>query len=1174
MIVPVLSGISVEAAKLLNYSARLKIVAEDPVSVAEYFNLFVEIVVEKIFKKGLFGKYVAHYGVVETQGRGGLHLHCLLWIDGVPEPAELNRRLREENEFRQRVVQYREFLVCESLDEEIMSAVNDGSASSTQSLDAPVSIDITQPAFLKEASLLASQVNMHKRTHTASCRKFGTKECRFNFPRSLIPESVYDETTGGILSSRNNEWLNPYNLVLMYLLRCNHDIQLLSTSSDALALIYYITDYATKRQLKSYELFNFIAAGIKKLRNDLNVNSETEEALSLSRRGLMKCINTIGSTQEISGPLCALQILYEKESYTNEIFVNVNWKSILLWYERHMSSREHRTLIENWDDDQVVFSHQPRHGLSNLRIDYVFRGSDNNIDKINLYTYASTVYKDRGRISDVGKRCSFLLQHPQSQTHSQKIREKHESCVVLIGKAFPDFEKEKEDFCSAMLILLKPWSALEPLKLDDQSWEDAFHAFFDSAGPTTGNPFHDRYSIPSVTRLMRNIQSLKRCKDAAEVSRAEFAIDAALEEKSQSEDILGEFTEYDIQISDAENDLGSDGEIMILQLEERSTSSDSYLMSEIFTLRAFERLSSFVKSRNFTIPSFQYPHGITASENVQQWTEAQASTNEVSAEDEINCLRFQRLLQEVSIPFNVLQCLDGFDLVGVIGQKRMLNPEQRRAFAIVAIHEDEANGNNIMMYVGGAAGTGKSEVVKAIQEYFLIREKNHKLLLSASTGTAASKLSGNTIHSLCKISINHKSEDEGTKRLSKKNLALRTSWAPVEYLIIDEISMVSADLLGKISTTLQYAKECPDKPFGGVNVIAFGDFFQFPPVFGWPLYSNVVHRDNGQRESNRFIEDSLTGLHAWQQFENVVMLTKNYRQERDVRYQQLLLNHLENGLTTEDIHLLKSRVISPVLEPPGDVQIIVNRNTLRTTINDHFIEDICRTQQLQLTTVVAADSCSNAAFNMDQPGMREKLLSMDDNKTEQLPGILKLFVGMRCMVTANVDTAKGLSNGSLGVIYSIPESSNDDRPSYILFKLRDESQVLYNGLPPGVVPIFQRTGSFKVRLKNRQKSSVTIRRRQFPLVPAYAITDYKSQGETLQSALLDIRRPPTGNWASFFALYVLLSRVATLDGLYLIHDFDEAVFKSRPPAEINHLMEKLRQLNDRTKTLFDARHMQ
>jgi hypothetical protein len=200
--------------------------------------------------------------------------------------------------------------------------------------------------------------------------------------------------------------------------------------------------------------------------------------------------------------------------------------------------------------------------------------------------------------------------------------------------------------------------------------------------------------------------------------------------------------------------------------------------------------------------------------------------------------------------------------------------------------------------------------------------------------------------------------------------------------------------------------------------------------------------------------------------------------------------------------------------------------------------------------------------------MREHLLNLDDSKTDGLMGKLKLFVGMRCMVTANIDTANGLSNGSVGFIYFIPDTPVNERPAYLLLKLRDREDLLYKGLPPGVAPLFIRSGTFKIRLKNRQKSSVTIRRLQFPLVPAYAVTDYKSQGETLQAGLLDIRKPPTGNWASFFALYVLLSRVATLEGLFLIYDFDESVFKARAPRELVSYMDQLRILDQTTRSSF------
>jgi ATP-dependent DNA helicase PIF1 len=799
-------------------------------------------------------------------------------------------------------------------------------------------------------------------------------------------------------------------------------------------------------------------------------------------------------------------------------------------------------------------------------MDYVFRGVENNMSLMNLYTYASTVYKVLTTRAGKSNTSPFLMQHPQSESHMQRIKEQKESCVVLIGKSFPDFNKEREEFCFAALILLKPWSVQQPLKTDDESWESAFNSFFENVNDETGNPFYRRYSIPGVKRIIGNIQSLKRCKDAAEVSRAEFAIDPEREEVPHSADILEDVADYRDSSNDIEDAFDGDGEILLFQLEEPSNSGDAYLVNEMFTLRAFERVAWLVSTKDIAVASFQHdaiqssPDAVTYWENVQ--TLHEKTVEESAAELSI---RYSRLVKSLSIPMEVLLKLD-IDIIKVIGRKRCLNTEQKRAFQIVACHEFNEDGEKLLMYVGGGAGTGKSEIVKALQEYFLLRKTTNKLVLSASTGTAASKLSGNTIHSLCMMSKHQTSTEEGTRRLSKKNVQLRRKWASVEYLIIDEISMISADLLYDVNCVLQYAKECPDKLFGGVHVVAFGDFFQFPPVFGWPLYAGITH--NGDREMTQFVSDSIQGLHLWKQFEKVVILTKNYRQQRDLRYQALLQNHLENGLTTDDIQLLKSRIIGPDLQPPADTQIVVNRNSLRSAINNYFVDGVSTSQNLRTLTVIAEDSCRNSLFNVDQPGMREHLLNLDDSKTDGLMGKLKLFVGMRCMVTANIDTANGLSNGSVGFIFFIPDTPVNERPAYLLLKLRDREDLLYRGLPPGVAPLFLRSGTFKIRLKNRQKSSVTIRRLQFPLVPAYAVTDYKSQGETLQAGLLDIRKPPTGNWASFFALYVLLSRVATLDGLFLIYDFDESVFKARAPRELVSYMDQLRILDQTTRSSF------
>jgi hypothetical protein len=1154
---------------MLNYSARLKLVGEDPVSVAEFFNCFIGIVIEQIFKKGLFGKYLAHYGVVETQGRGGLHLHCLLWIEGVPESEALRRALRDDMDFQQRVVQYREFVVCESLCEEILYAESDGLWRGVENLNPPEKMDVSSVEFDKLVSLLATQVNIHKSSHTSSCRKFGAKECRFNFPREIVAASFFNEQTGSILSHRNHKWLNPYNKILMFLLRCNHDIQLLTTSADALALIYYITDYATKRQLKSYELFNFIAAGIRKFRND---PQQSEDAVSLSRKALMKCINTIGSSQEISGPMCALQILYEKESYTNENFVNINWMSVLFWYERHMCTMNDRQHVELWDDDQVVFLQQGQ--LSNLRTDYIFRGSENEIHLMNLYTYASTVYKVRDNASLSGKNLTapFVFQHPQYATHRQRIREKNESCVVLIGRRFPDFESEKEEFCAAILILLKPWSYSNSnvLKRDGESWYEAYTRFIEEIEEETGNPFYQKYSIPNVHKLVTNIQSLKRCRDAAEVSRAEFERQKV---SAESEDILEEFVEYDIPLSDVEDGIVEEGDMLLFQIEQSNLSKDSQLVSEVFVLNAFERISWLLHPADFTIAltTSTLESGNVSNDNVELWIEAQKISKEnllTHSDADQNEGRTQ-LFRTLDISLDMIMFLNWVEYAELITEKRNLNSDQRRALILIARHESGESGDRsdcLRMYIGGAAGTGKSEIVKALKEYFLVRGCPQKLLLSASTGTAASKLSGNTIHSLCKLARNNKKSDDSSRRLSKKNIALRQQWAMVEYLVVDEVSMISADLLYEVHRVLQYAKECDNVPFGGVNIIAFGDFYQFPPVVGFPLYAKIQY---GDREPTQFIADSAHGLELFNGFDKVVILRTNYRQRTDPRYQQLLQNHLDGCLKDDDIKLLKSRVISANVKPPGDTQIIVNRNSLRSTINNHFVDEISRFNCLAVTTVLAEDSCSNSLFDLDLPGVRENLWNMDDSKTDCLAGILKIFVGMRCMITANIDTSKGLSNGSLGVIHHIPQSENDETPRYVLVKLLSRDDILYPDLPPGVAPVFVRKGSFKLKLKNRQKSSVTISRCQFPLIPSYAITDYKSQGDSLKSAILDIRKPPTGTWMSYFAIYVLLSRIASLNGLFIMYDFDESVFQSRPPDDIKSFMSRLKELDMATQVEFE-----
>ncbi len=115
----------------------------------------------------------------------------------------------------------------------LVSAANDASVFASQ--------------LNNDANLVASRVQMYSRTHNASCFKYGRNktECRFNFPRPMIPYSHIDNT-GSISLQRNNVWVNPWNPALPSILRSNHDVTFVASSNNAVALIHYITNYATK----------------------------------------------------------------------------------------------------------------------------------------------------------------------------------------------------------------------------------------------------------------------------------------------------------------------------------------------------------------------------------------------------------------------------------------------------------------------------------------------------------------------------------------------------------------------------------------------------------------------------------------------------------------------------------------------------------------------------------------------------------------------------------------------------------------------------------------------------------------------------------------------------------------------------------------------------------------
>ena len=147
----------------------------------------------------------------------------------------------------------------------------------------------------------------------------------------------------------------------------------------------------------------------------------------------------------------------------------------------------------------------------------------------------------------------------------------------------------------------------------------------------------------------------------------------------------------------------------------------------------------------------------------------------------------------------------------------------------------------LLAYIGGPGGTGKSQVIKAIQHLFLHCDKPSWLKSSAYTGTAASNINGRTLASLTlQKKIEKKDKHKSHLRVDMKDIAkLRERFGNNKFIIIDEVSMISTYQLSKLDARLKQAR-CSTLPFGGIHMLFFGDFIQYPPVCGSPLYRPIT----------------------------------------------------------------------------------------------------------------------------------------------------------------------------------------------------------------------------------------------------------------------------------------------------------------------------------------------
>ena len=365
----------------------------------------------------------------------------------------------------------------------------------------------------------------------------------------------------------------------------------------------------------------------------------------------------------------------------------------------------------------------------------------------------------------------------------------------------------------------------------------------------------------------------------------------------------------------------------------------------------------------------------------------------------------------------------------------------------------------------GAAGTGKTYLLNTFIAQ--ARKRGKKVSVTATTGLAATHLGGNTIHSWSGIGVNDYLPNNFFERLSKTR---RDVISKTDVLIIDEISMLHDFRLDMIDKVLRTVRE-NDQPFGGIQLVMSGDFFQLPPV----------NRPNEQGGGFVVYSD------AWQELQPAVLYLERQYRQNDERLLEIL-----TALRTGDVrrHHVEALLARTEVEPPdGD---ITELHTVNVDVDDINIQKLAE--------------LPGEERSYQQTTTGSKIYVENLQRSVLAPENLVIKLGALVMAVKN-SPQKLYANGSIGTVVDF-----EPLTEYPVVEFRDGHQVT-------MVPDI-----WELRDGERKRASIS----QVPLRLAWAITVHKSQGMTLDAAKIDLRKAFVEGMG-----YVALSRVRDLDNLYL-----------------------------------------
>ena len=426
--------------------------------------------------------------------------------------------------------------------------------------------------------------------------------------------------------------------------------------------------------------------------------------------------------------------------------------------------------------------------------------------------------------------------------------------------------------------------------------------------------------------------------------------------------------------------------------------------------------------------------------------------------------------------------------------------EEQRA-AVEAVLRGES------AFITGPGGTGKSFILDILYREFKAAGKT--IMITAMTGCAALLIGphAKTLHSWAGIGLGRDTLSNIVQSIHK-NGRKKKNWK-TDCLVIDEVSMMTPHLLGLLDDVGKSVRKCYTKPFGGLQVVFVGDFYQLPPVC-----------KGGEKMSFAFESP------VWKKVVEKTYVLSEIQRQKDPVFQKVLGEARIGELSAESYQILserkglawKGKAIRPTM--------LFTRNDDINTINRSYLEKLGGEEVIFTATTEAPPGMSPVDV-----GYQVQRLDKD----APYEPILSLKVGAQVMLLAQLyderedDKGKsykspigGLVNGSRGVV----------------------TEFTAHGGNPVVKFVNGRTVIVRENEWSSDDTESAVKRKQIPLRLAYALTIHKAQGASLDSALIDVGSATF----EYGQAYVALSRVRSLEALY-VHDIERAAFRVHPAVK-------------------------